>query len=249
MSRETRLLSGLLPMPHDKSRHLGVSLSYRLYRVLRLVAPERWLTHALLDAAWITRQLAWEYLWATLSPADALRRTRPHLPRLLDRAIPLGASVVDLGGGTGVASRLAAHRASRVLYVDKSSANTQIAQKECEGLTNVTFEVGEALEVLRMRGPFDIALMLHMLGFEKDPEAALGMMRKQARRVVVEVPDFNADPLNAVRLEEGRPCYHDELYLVEFSCDGLQACLEAAGWRVGEISSSHGALFAVADVA
>jgi len=245
--REPVLPPGAVSIPRVKPRHLGMSLSYRLYRAVRLVTPRRWLAHALLDAAWITRQLAWDCVWTTLSPADALHQTRPHVAEFLDQAIPPGANVIDLGGGTGFVSRLAARRALTVLYVDRSTTNTQVARRECEGITNISFEVGEALEVLRARGPFGVALMLHVLGFSEDPVELLAIVRKCARRVVVEVPDLDADPLNGVRLVEARPCYHDELYVVEFSRDGLQACLEAAGWHVKRIDVRNGALLALAD--
>jgi SAM-dependent methyltransferase len=247
MLREPDLPPGVVSIPRVKPRHLGVSFSYRLYRAVRLVTPRRWLVHALLDAGWITRQLAWDCVWTTLSPADALQRTRPHVSEFLEQAIPPGASVIDLGGGTGLVSRLAARRASTVLYVDRSTTNAQVARRECEGITNISFEIGEAFEVLRARGPFGVALMLHVLGFNEDPVALLETVRKWAQRVIVEVPDLDADPLNGVRLVEARPCYHDELYVVEFSRDGLQACLEAAGWRVKRIDVRNGALLALAD--
>jgi 2-polyprenyl-3-methyl-5-hydroxy-6-metoxy-1,4-benzoquinol methylase len=136
---------------------------------------------AVLDAAWITQQLAWESLWTTLSAGDALRLTRSHLADFLERAIPVGASVIDLRKDSGVASRLVAKSASAVLDVDISTANVGIGRKECEGLGNGSFEIGEALEVLRARGPFDVALMLHVLGFEEDPVASLGMVCEWAR--------------------------------------------------------------------
>jgi SAM-dependent methyltransferase len=247
MLRKARVLPGVLRMPRVKRRHLGVSLSYRLYRAVRFVTPGRWLAHALLDAAWITQQLAWDCLWATLSPADAIQRTRPHVAEFLGEAIPLGSSVIDLGGGTGVVSRLAAQRAASVLYVDRSAANARVARQECAGITSISFEIGEALEVLRTRRPFDVVLVLHVLGFEEDPVGVLELVRECARRVIVEVPDLDADPLNKIRLAEGRPCYHDAEYVAEFSRDGLQACLEAAGWHVAKIDARDGAVFALAD--
>jgi protein-L-isoaspartate O-methyltransferase len=234
-------------MPRVKPRHLGMSLSYRLYRAARLVAPKHWLVHTLLDASWVARQIAWECVWSTLAPSEALRATRSHLPEFLDYSVPVGASVIDLGGGTGIASRLAAKLARRVVYVDMSATNARIAREECVGLTNVSFEIGEAGQVLREHGPFDVALMLHVLGYYEDPVRWLALVRERARRVIVEVPDFDADPLNAVRREEGFPCYNDEKYCVEFSRDGLRNCLEAAGWRVGEIDARHGVLLAVGD--
>ncbi len=247
MVRESRVPPGVVSMPRTKPRHLGVSLAYCLYRALRRVAPKRWLLRALLDAEWITRQVAWDCVWSTLPPEDALQRTRPHVIEFLEQAVVPGASVIDLGGGTGVVSRLAARRAARVLYVDRSAINARVARRECDGATNISFEIGEALEVLRARGPFDVALMLHVLGFNEDPVALFETVRRWAQRVIVEVPDFDADPLNGVRLVEARPCYHDELYVVEFSRDGLQACLEAAGWRVTRIDARDGALLALAD--
>jgi predicted RNA methylase len=203
--------------------------------------------HALLDAAWISRQLAWESVWSVLPAAEAFQRTRPYVGEFLEEAVPLGASVIDLGGGTGVVSRLVAKRASRVLYVDSSPTNAGIARQECKGVENVAFEIGEALSVLGAHGPFDVALMLHILGFEEDPIGWLKTARAHVARAIIEVPDLDAEPLNRVRLKEARPCYHDQLYVVEFSRDTLQTCLEASGWRVAKIDARDGALLALAD--
>src|SRR5262249_51501864 len=111
----------------------------------------------------------------------------------------------------------------------------------------VSFEVGDGLEMLRTHRPFDVVLALHVLGFAGDPVGFLEVARECAKRIVVEVPDLDADPLNRVRLAECRPYYHDQEYVAEFSRDGVQSCLEVAGWRVTKIDSRDGAVIALAD--
>ncbi|MEI8191119.1 MAG: methyltransferase domain-containing protein [candidate division NC10 bacterium] len=173
--------------------------------------------------------------------------TRPDLTGFLERAIPLGASVIDLGGGVGLATRLAGKRASRVLYVDRSAVNGQMARVECGEFANISYEIGDALETLKARGPFDVALLLHVLGYSDDPVALLRSVREHARCLVVEVPDHESDPLNAIRIGEGRPIYLDQGYCVEYNREGLLACLVMAGWRVREVEARNGAVIACAD--
>jgi len=91
------------------------------------------------------------------------------------------------------------------------------------------------------------AQQLRFFGFSRE----CVFCRSRLRRFLpfgLDVPELHAaQVVIGARLAEARPCYHDERYVVEFSRDGLQACLEAAGWRVTRIDVRDGALLALAD--
>lgn len=60
-------------------------------------------------------------------------------------------------------------------------------------LPGVAVDEGDALQVLAARGPFDVALMMHLLEHD-DPVSALRTVAAHARRVVIEVPVLSPTP-------------------------------------------------------
>jgi SAM-dependent methyltransferase len=247
MSEKGGTRTGPLLFPREKPHRLFLALAYRLYSLLHPILPRRWMLRTLLESSWLTRVLAWEQLWRSLPAAEALALSRPHTLAFVEAAIPSGATVIDLGGGTGVIAATTAARASRVLVTDSSATALASARTACAGLANVEFAEGDMLEVLAERGSFDVALLLHGLGYFRDPEATLRQIGRQVRRLVLELPDFRADALNAARLREGLPAWSDAAYVAEYDTDSLGAVLTSAGWIVRELYARDGHLFAVAD--
>jgi SAM-dependent methyltransferase len=236
-----------IAFPRRKPRSLGAAAASRVYAAARRVVPRRALGLFLLRCSRLAHRFAWEQVWYWLPPDDALGATRPHAAGWVRQSVGTGVSVVDLGGGIGVASKVAAEKASRVLYVDQSAETMERARQNCAGLANVELVLGGALDVLKARGPFDVALLLHVLEHLDEPVDALRLVREHCRRVVVEVPDFGSDALNFIRLREGLPCYADDDHVTEFTPEYLERCLDAAGWAVSALRVQNGVILAVAD--
>lgn len=233
--------------PRRKPRRLSIALPARLYSLARRVVPSRVLLRFLLETDRQLRAFAWEQTWRSLRPEDALALCRPYVLPLLERVVSLGSSVVDLGGGAGVIGRVVARRASHVLIIDNDSQTAEAARTACSDWKTVEVACGDMLQVLTERGAFDVALLLHTLGYFEEPLAALRAIRARARRLVLELPDFGADPLNRLRLHETLPCWTDAEYVAEYDADALATLLGEAGWLVRELTARSGHLYAVAD--
>lgn len=67
----------------------------------------------------------------------------PLLARLLDEMRRPEASVLDLACGTGILATALAERGHRVHGIDRSPEMIRIAREKAEGLSNVSFEVGD----------------------------------------------------------------------------------------------------------
>jgi SAM-dependent methyltransferase len=233
--------------PRRKPLRLTTSIAHRSYKLARLLFPKRWLLRFLLESARLTRTLAWEHLWFSRPAEDALALSRPHTLKFLTSAVFDGASVIDLGGGSGVIAHALAPKAGRMVVVDSDSRNLSRARSICLGNANVEFLQGDIMDVLQGAEGFDVALLLHGLGYFDDPIHALRCIRKHARRLILEVPDFDADPLNSARVAESLPAWSDSLYVAEFNASGLADCLKAAGWSIQQLELRNGQLLAVAD--
>jgi SAM-dependent methyltransferase len=92
---------------------------------------------------------------------------------------PPGASVLDVGAGTGAMSLLAAEMGYRVTALDLSPGMLGHARRKAEGRgLRLEAVVGPATEP--PPGPFDAVLERHVLWTTPDPEAALRAWREVA---------------------------------------------------------------------
>jgi len=231
----------------DKPRRILWALGYRIYLVLRRFLPSGWLLDRLLDTAWAANRLAWEQTWEALPRAEAHKLLRANTERVLSEAIDTGDRVVDIGGGDGTTSYYVARHAASVLYIDQDPGNVDLARARLADVTNVELVQGEAVTELNRRDGFDVAVMLHLLEHLDEPVEALRSLRAKCRRVVIEVPDFNAQPLNRVRAERGLPFYSDDDHITEFTAESLEQSLTEAGWAVSALRAEGGMLFAIAN--
>ena len=230
-----------------KPRRFSVSVASRLYALLRRIMPRHALTRFLLTASWLIRRFAWEQVWYDLPHDKAFALSRPHTLDFVRRSIPSNATVIDVGGGFGETTHVAAEIASKVLYVDCGAHNFGEAKRACAQDNNVELLLGDGLKILEERGPFDVALLLHILEHLDNPKEALERIHMYCGRVIIEVPDFGSEPLNFMRLRENLPCYSDADHVTEFSVDYMVECLNDAGWKVCEITVRNGVILAVAD--
>ncbi len=93
--------------------------------------------------------------------------------QLLDQVIPAGASVLDVGCGTGTLSVLLAEHGCRVTGVDLSPRMVERAQaKGHQHDVSVDFLLGDASDPPVPAG-FDVVLARHVLWALPDPSAAL----------------------------------------------------------------------------
>jgi ubiquinone/menaquinone biosynthesis C-methylase UbiE len=140
--------------------------------------------------------------------------------------LPEDATVADLGCGTGqVAARLAPW-VGRVIGVDSSAAMLRAAKTRAEDLSNVDLRRGDLTAIPIDEGVCDAALMLLVLSYVADPQAALREMARvlkpTGRAVVVDL------------LPHDREDFRQRLgqRVLGFDLENVRAMMKAAGLTV-----------------
>lgn len=249
------------PLPADdsdlefaraKPRWPLFALAYRLTSVaVRFAGRERVLT-ALLGLAFIARRLAFEQadrLWAAES-AYRLKAFSLLTVQELQKWIPGSGSAVDVGCGSGHGARLAAAAgAGRVVGIDYSKAAIDAARRQTAD-PRITYVLGDATRRLEEQvgaATYEVALLLHLIEHIERPLDLLAELRGITSRVIIEVPDVEADHLNAARRALGLAFYSDADHVREYSLASLSSQLANGGWTLVHTARGKGVLLAVAD--
>lgn len=261
MRTRSKRSSSPRPLPADdsdlefgrgKSRWPLFALAYRATSAAVRVAGRERTLRFLLDLAFIARRLAFEQadrLWA----ADSAYRLRAFSLLTVDALrewIPADGSVIDVGCGAGHGSRIAAAAgAATIVGIDYSPVAIDAARRTTSD-RSITYVIGDVTRSLTEQlggAHFDVALLLHIIEHVERPLAFLEEVRSIASRIVIEVPDVEADYLNVARRALGAPFYADADHVREYSAATLSSQLAAGGWRLTHIDRRHGVLLAVAE--
>jgi len=233
-----------ISFPRQKPRWLALSVGYRLMRLARWLFGDKRVLRVLLNANWIFWRFSYETITehyggafpnATYSTTDDLLRT----------LIPPGGSVLDIGCGGGRLSQLASRYAGRVVGIDYDQRNIDIARAG-NTRSNVEFRIGDVTN-LPPGERFDLALLVAVLEHIEDVDGLLRQIHGVSGRLVVEVPDFDADPLNLVRRDLGCVWYTDGDHVREYTRPVLQQHLERNGWTPTRWESRGGMMLVVAE--
>ena len=234
-----------LTLPRAKPRSLLIGSGYRLAIVLRRLLGPRRALRLFLDAGWLLRRLAYETSSEIYGEAFHLACLGLSFDQLRE-IVPPGGTVLDVGCGTGRWCRTAAPIASTVVGIDYDAENIKKA-KNLTSSKNVTYIVANATSELgQIIGgrKFDVALLVHLIEHIDDPDALLASLRPIASTLVVEVPDFEADPLNRVRFRIGSRFYQDADHVREYTDIVLLDQLERNGWKTQKLVTRAGCILA-----
>jgi SAM-dependent methyltransferase len=230
-------------MARAKPRRIWQSASFRLYYAGRRYIKGPRLLRFLLNASWLFRRFAYEETGLVYGQ-DILR---PHTRPLVAGAVGQGDSVIDFGCGTGEVPEYVAPIAGTVVAIDHNAGAVATTRERCARFSNVTVVEGDWSDSLSGREPADVGLLLHVLEHLDAPEATLRQLREWCNTLVIEVPDFPAEPLNSVRAKLGTAFWNDVDHVTEFDRDLLRDVLTRAGWTVERLDSLNGCLVAVAN--
>lgn len=231
-----------LAMPRAKPRSLPISIAYRLKRAGQLVASKQ-LLMLCLNGAWLLKRFAFELSGDRFGPAFQ-QAALGLSEELLCSYIPENGSVIDIGCGSGRWCRVAARSARTVVGIDRDSGRIRDARALSPN-SNIEYIVGDITSELIER-KFDVALLIHVIEHIDDPDWMLRTIAQFSHTLVIEVPDFEADPLNLVRYQLGCPYYSDADHVREYTLSMLRGQLERNGWRVQHQDRCGGAVVAVA---
>ncbi len=235
-----------LSMPRAKPRSAFTSLTYRLGRAGDAILGRGRMLRFFLNGSWLLWRLAFERSGEIYN--DAFHNQSKALSEeYLRQWITPDATVIDIGCGLGRWCEIAAKYATTVVGIDYSEELIAIARSRASNIEyNIEYIVGDVTRDLDGR-EFDLALMTHVIEHIDDPDTILKELQSVAKRLIVEVPDFESDPLNIVRLAESRPFYSDADHVREYTQAILNAQVERNGWTVLENRKMGGAVLAVAE--
>jgi SAM-dependent methyltransferase len=219
------------------------AVAYRSVRAARRLLGERRTLALLLDIARVSHRLAQESSWRVFG--DDFHFLAMALDEdVLRDAVPAGGTVLDVGCGTGRWCRRVAPYARAVVGIDHSAANIRIAREKTTA-TNVEYRLGPAIDVIG-GDRFDVAILVHILEHIDNARDYLQQLHSVVDRLVIEVPDFEADPLAVARLSMGRDFATDADHVRELTATSLTTMLHQSGWCAGDLHKRGGAIAVVA---
>lgn len=234
----------LLSMPRRKKRSFLISLGYRASRVGDAIFGKHRMLRFFLDGSWLLWRFAFERS-GEIYGGEFHNRAKALSEEFLRRWISENDAVVDVGCGVGRWCQVSAKYAGSVVGIDYSESLINLARSNTTA-TNVEYIVGDVTKDLAGR-EFDLALFIHVVEHIDSSDEILNRLRQVAKKLIVEVPDFECDPLNLIRLEMNRPFYSDGDHVREYTQSILNSQLERNGWIILENRKNGGAVLAVAE--
>lgn len=236
----------LAPGPFPKK--LGHSFAWRFSAFGRgLLGTGRW-GRFLLESAWVIRRLALEET-ARFHGEAFFGLAYPSLAFLQAR-LSRQDRVLDLGCGSGRISRGIAPFCREVVAVDYDGEALARASHAFR-VANVRWiraDLSRGIPAELGEENFDWIVCSHVLEHLPWEGSArlLRLLASRGSRLLVELPDFGADPLNEIRRRQGLTWVSDADHKQEFTRDLLLRLLEENGWQVESARGGSGVLLAAA---
>jgi len=233
-----------LSMDRVKPRSMTVGVMYRVFHAGNALFGETRMTKFSLNASRLFSRFAWELSSERYGETFA-NRSIALSEEILRRHIPSGGTVLDVGCGYGRACRMAAGFAGSVIGIDHDGGLIERARIETTA-KNVEYIHGDLTNELAGR-KFDLVLMIHVIEHIEEPDKLLQTLHSVTNKIIVEVPDFENDPLNLVRFDLGLQFYSDGDHVREYTEEILVDQLNRNGWTLVERRKKGGAVLAVAE--
>lgn len=221
-------------MPRKKNGFMLLFI-YRLIRIVAIVFGNRRVLKVLLRAHWVIKRSAWA-LSTFEKDLEFVSNTQSVDRSLLSRVLKPGDKVLDLACGFGRLSIIAMELGCEVYGVDLDLTAVQtLRQNHPEG----TWIQGNILDFEPSVKP-DWVILSNILEHLDEDLAFLIRIKEMTKNIVVEVPDFESDPLNYSASTYGVRWYSDADHVREYNLSSLQILMAKAGWAITEsISRGH----------
>jgi len=217
-------------------------VTYLFKRVLLVCLGSTRTLKFLLRIHWILRRVSFEVSGLVFS--DKFQNTALGLSdELLSSLIAPNDLVADLGCGTGRWSRASATMAKQVFGIDVNLNTLEAAKLLGGGVEYLALDLDTRLDEMP---DVDLTLMIHFLEHIENPLELLKGIRVKSKRIIIEVPDFESDPLNYSRLWTNEPFYFDSDHVREFTLNELQILLRETHWTPTYVSQKGGTILIVA---
>jgi SAM-dependent methyltransferase len=231
-----------LSMQRAKPRSVIISLAYRLNNIVSKVVGKERLLRFHLNGSWLFWRFAFE-LSGELFGKQFHNHTKALNEEILKREIGENGSIIDVGCGNGRWCQIASKYAKNVVGIDYNKKLIEGARKETVA-KNIEYIVGDVTKDLEGR-KFDLALLIHVIEHIEDADKILQELHAVSPKLIVEVPDFENDALNIVRLEQNCRFYSDGDHVREYTEEILINQLERNSWKVLKTHKHGGAVLAV----
>lgn len=233
-----------LSFSRDKDRSLIASAAYRTRLLIRFVFGRDRELRLLLDLHRIFGRLAFEASGDVYSGNFHLV-TKGISEELLREILTQDATVVDIGCGIGRWSRIAGKYCRSVVGVDFDEELISQARENSTS-SNVEFIVGDVTAELPSE-KYDVGILSHVIEHIENVDEFLVKLHGVTKTLLIEVPDFNADSLNLVRLEMGVDFYTDGDHVREYTSGTLEDQLVRNGWTIRRVRHVNGCIVCIAD--
>jgi SAM-dependent methyltransferase len=148
-------------------------------------------------------------------------------PSALKEIIPKGSRVIDIGCGSGRWARVISELGCEVVGVDHSASNLELARSKGGNIKYIQFDATQEFGKL---GIFDFGVLIHVLEHIENPTDLMRSLRNSCKKLVIEVPDFESDSLNWLRIKANRPYYSDADHVREYSSESIKKLVNETGW-------------------
>lgn len=222
-------LPSSIEFPRKKGRWILLSVLYRFTRFFRLLIGERRTIFVLLNLNYVFWRIAYENSYRFFGQTFP-NRSYGISTELISRFLPMSGTVIDIGCGGGRISAMAAEAASVVLGIDYDINCIEFAKKN-NAYSNVTYKCCNLNEYIGNE-KFDVAILAGVLEHIDSAQEYLVKLHKVAHRLIIEVPDFCADPLNLIRFNLGCRLYTDNDHVREYTPELLEYQLCQSKWKI-----------------
>jgi len=242
MNAQPDLVAGPFP------RRWGHSVAWRLAKAGRLLMGGTSWSRCILEAAWVVRRLALEEM-ARGQAGEFFDIAYPTLG-VLQKNVAKTDRVLDLGCGRGRIALGVAPLCAEVVAVDYDAVTVAQAAR-VNRLPNIRWihaDVGQELHPAIKAGSFDWIVCSHVLEHLAWEQSGclLRLLAGLGSKLLVELPDFSADPLNEMRRRRGLTWVSDADHKQEFTSEILARLLQENGWEVRSVERRSGILLALA---